>query len=161
MPEVLRMPEVAASTPEAILNSWLVPVNTPFSAGDPIVTVETEKAVVDVEAEAGGLLLRLLVDEGTTVEVGTPIAVWGDAEVPAGELEAFVASLGIAGVPDAVSEAPSEPVPVPTSAPKASPVPAGTPPVAVGASASGRTFASPLARKIARDSGLDLAGLVG
>lgn len=77
MAELLRMPEVAANTEEAILESWNVGVNVPYKAGDPIVTVETEKAVVEVAAERDGVLLRLLVEAGTTVEVGAPIAVWG------------------------------------------------------------------------------------
>ena len=60
----------------------------PYAAGDAIATVETEKAIVDVEAEAGGVILRRVVAEGTKVEVGSPIAVWGTT----GESDADVAT---------------------------------------------------------------------
>ena len=51
MPELLRMPEIAAATTSAVLAQWPIGENTPFSARDVIATVETDKAVVDVEAE--------------------------------------------------------------------------------------------------------------
>ena len=73
MPELLRMPEIAASTTSATLAGWPVSVNTRFSAQDVIATVETDKAVVDVEAESDGVILRTLVPEGTEVEVGTTL----------------------------------------------------------------------------------------
>lgn len=139
MAELLRMPEIAANTAEAILESWNVGVNTPYAAGDPIVTVETEKAVVDVEAENDGVLLRLLVDAGTTVAVGTPIAVWGAPDEPASEVDALVASLSASA--DAVSEAP---------------VPAGA-----AQDTTVRLFASPLARRLARELGVDLDTVSG
>ena len=76
MPEILRMPEVAAGASEAVLSTWNVAVGATFVAGEAIVTVETDKAVVDVEAETGGVMLRQLVDDGSHVEVGSPIAVY-------------------------------------------------------------------------------------
>ena len=51
MPELMRMPGVAAGATEAILAAWNVEPGKPFSAGDVVVTVETDKAVVDVEAD--------------------------------------------------------------------------------------------------------------
>lgn len=75
MPEVLRMPEVAANVTEALIAAWNVAAGAEFAAGEPVVTVETDKAVVDVEAEGAGVLLRQLVDAGAMVEVGSPIAV--------------------------------------------------------------------------------------
>ena len=56
MARLLRMPEVAANAVEAVLAEWPVPENTPFSAQDSIATVETEKAVVDVPADANGVI---------------------------------------------------------------------------------------------------------
>jgi len=140
MAEILRMPEIAANTTEALLASWLVEPETPFAAGDPLATVETEKAAVDVQAEADGVLLRVLVPEGTQVEVGTPLAVWGSPSEPAAVVEALLASLGVTS---------SRP-------------PNGTP---NGTSDSGgspsRIFTSPLARRLAREAGLGLAQVVG
>ncbi|MDX2707586.1 dihydrolipoamide acetyltransferase family protein [Streptomyces sp. PA03-6a] len=149
MAELLRMPEIAANTAEAILESWNVGVNTPYAAGDSIVTVETEKAVVDVEAESDGVLLRLLVDAGTTVPVGTPIAVWGSPHEPASAVDELVASLGGGQAPVTASAA---------SAPPGAVAPAPT-----GAAGDGgeRLFASPLARRLARELGVDLNAVAG
>jgi len=61
MPRVLRMPEVAADTNEAVLAEWLVPENAGFEASDAIATVETEKALVDIEADGAGVVLKTLV----------------------------------------------------------------------------------------------------
>ena len=57
MPELLRMPAVAAGTTEAVLSSWSVAENATVAAHDVVATVETAKAVVDVEAEADGVVL--------------------------------------------------------------------------------------------------------
>ena len=78
MARVLRMPEVAANATEAVLAEWLVAETGDFAVGDAIATVETEKALVDVEAEAAGTVLATLVLPGSAVDVGAPIAVLGD-----------------------------------------------------------------------------------
>ncbi|MFG2475550.1 dihydrolipoamide acetyltransferase family protein [Streptomyces fagopyri] len=175
MAEIMRMPEVAANTTEAILEAWNVGLNTPYAAGDLIVTVETEKATVDVEAEGDGVLLRLLVEAGTTVAVGTPIAVWGAKDESASEVDALVASLGTGEAPVTASTAsatvPEEPATqAATVAPAATGVPAATvAPAATGVPAptgaarddSERIFASPLARRLARELGVDLNAVVG
>ncbi|GAA3533331.1 pyruvate dehydrogenase complex dihydrolipoamide acetyltransferase [Nonomuraea rosea] len=84
MARLLRMPEVAANAGEAVLQGWTVAVGVPFAAGDVIATIETDKAVVDVEAEIDGVLLRTVAAEGTAVAVGTVIAVLGEVGEPAG-----------------------------------------------------------------------------
>ncbi|MFD7874687.1 dihydrolipoamide acetyltransferase family protein [Streptomyces sp. NPDC059766] len=157
MAEIMRMPEVAANTPEAILEAWNVGLNTPYAAGDAIVTVETEKATVDVEAESDGVLLRLLVEAGTTVAVGAPIAVWGAQDESASEVDALVASLGTGEAPvpasTASATAPQEPV-KPTST-------VALAPDVAARDDSERIFASPLARRRARELGVDLKAVVG
>lgn len=157
MAEIMRMPEVAANTPEAILQAWNVALNTPYAAGDQIVTVETEKAAVDVEAESDGVLLRLLVEAGTTVAVGTPIAVWGAKDESTSVVDALVASLG-------TGEAPVTAPTASATAPEEPPTPSGTvAPAPTGAAQdnSERIFASPLARRLARELGVDLNAVVG
>ncbi|MEU6322177.1 dihydrolipoamide acetyltransferase family protein [Streptomyces sp. NPDC047009] len=151
------MPEVAANTPEAILQAWNVGLNTPYAAGDPIVTVETEKAAVDVEAESDGVLLRLLVEAGTTVAVGTPIAVWGAKDESTSAVDALVASLG-------TGEAPTTASTTSPTAPEEPATPAGTvapAPTVAARDNSERIFASPLARRLARELGVDLNAVVG
>jgi pyruvate dehydrogenase E2 component (dihydrolipoamide acetyltransferase) len=166
MPRLMRMPEVAAGGTSAVLHEWSVTEKSEFGRDDVLATVETDKAVVDVEAGQPGTVVRLLVAPGTSVEVGTPIAVLADP----GELVDDVASvLSALGVADAAGQAPD-----PEGAPDqpASPeLPAGlvagtvaasglTPDLR-GSNGNGRLFASPLARRLARERGLDLARLVG
>jgi pyruvate dehydrogenase E2 component (dihydrolipoamide acetyltransferase) len=79
MATLLRVPEVATGSTEAVLTEWLVPENEAFSAGAAIAVLETDKAAVEVEAESDAMILRRLVTGGSTVEVGAPIAVLGTA----------------------------------------------------------------------------------
>jgi pyruvate dehydrogenase E2 component (dihydrolipoamide acetyltransferase) len=155
MPQLLRMPEVQANAVDAVLATWVVPVGQAFSAGETIVTVETEKAIVDVEAEAGGVMLRHLVAEGTQVDVGSPIALLGAAGEAVEDVDAALAQLGLASRPIGSASGPELP---------------GTegdipPTAAVGAleppASQGRRFSSPFARKLAREAGVDLAALTG
>lgn len=153
----MRMPGVAAGATEAILAAWNVEPGKPFAAGDVVVTVETDKAVVDVEAEADGVLLRVLADAGATVEVGGPIALLGVAGEQVDDVERVLAELGVeaadAQVSDAeVAAAPEEAAQAPVAEPAeaSAPVPSG-----------GRVFASPLARKVAREAGVLLEELTG
>lgn len=155
MAHVLRMPEVSANLTEATLLSWIAVVDAPYAQGDPIFTVETDKAVVDVEAEAEGKLLRVLCGEGVQVEVGMPIAIWGSATdaVDEPEVDRLVESLwaGGSGQPDG----------------NTSDRGAADPPAQVGETASSaeqpnvRLFSSPLARKLAREAGIDIADVPG
>src|SRR5919202_1482450 len=94
------MPEIAAATTSATLASWPVAVRQRFSAQDVIATVETDKAVVDVEAETDGVILRTLVPEGAEVEVGTAIALLTRRDEQVDDVDAVLAQLGVtAGAP--------------------------------------------------------------
>lgn len=170
MPTVLRMPEVAANAADAVLADWLVAEHEEFAASDAIATVETEKAAVDVEAEAAGVILKALVTPGSQVEVGAPIAVLGRPGEQVDDLEAVLADLGVAAVtapvvperrdvPDPPPVDPGSGAPVPGGAPVPSVPPAPVEPVPPRA--NGRVFASPLARKIANEGGLPVEKLVG
>ncbi|MDQ1731224.1 MAG: hypothetical protein QOK10_1383, partial [Pseudonocardiales bacterium] len=141
------MPEVAANTTEAVLLSWPVAENVPFASRDTIAVVETAKAVVDVEAEADGVILRTLVPEGTEVAVGEPIALIARTEEVVDDIEATLLRLGFS--PDTKG-------PLAIEIPEADPAPA----LAVSP-AAGRIFASPLARRLARDANLVLDALTG
>ena len=71
MARVLRMPGVAANATDAVLSEWLVDESGEFGAADPIATVETEKAAVDIEADAAGRVLKTLVPPGA--QHGKPV----------------------------------------------------------------------------------------
>lgn len=192
MPRVLRMPSVSANATEAVLAEWLVPEATEFGAADALATVETDKALVDVEADAAGVVLKTLVTAGSQVEVGAPIAVLGAPGEQVGDLPALLRELGVEvvsghpverrDVPD-VPAMPAEPaeqvertepdVDPGSGAPLAEPARIDAPAQVVTPShagpgrdsapvrAGGRVFASPLARKIARDAGLSIADIPG
>src|SRR3954453_20975241 len=99
MPRLMRMPEVAAGGSAAVLQDWQLTENAEFGADTVIATVETEKAIVDVEAEQPGVVLKLLVAPGTSVEVGAPIAVLADPGEQVGDLGAVLAQLGVGQLP--------------------------------------------------------------
>jgi pyruvate dehydrogenase E2 component (dihydrolipoamide acetyltransferase) len=139
---VLRMPGVAANATEAVLAEWLVEESVDFAATDAIATLETEKAMVDVEAEQAGRVLKALVPAGAQVEVGEPIAVLGAVGEQVADLAALLASLGL------TTAQVEEGTVAPTSKPEAE-------------SADGRVFSSPLARKLAKDAGLTLGEITG
>lgn len=169
MAEILRMPEVAANTTEAILSSWLVDLNTPYTAGEAIVTVETDKAVVDVEAESDGVLLRLLVAEGATVDVGAPIAVWGAQSESQADVDELLSSLGVNSLEATSGLESTGPQVAGADEPEAEESVAAQAvesvdllPAPEPAETNGkRLFASPLARKLAREAGLDLGTVAG
>src|SRR4051794_219607 len=167
MARVLRMPGVAANATEAVLSEWLVEESADFAAADALATVETEKAAVDVEADVAGRVLKTLVPPGAQVEVGAPIAVLADPGEQVDDLDAVLASLGVEGATDVVvperRDVPSDPE---SAAPvveegieevQAAARPAAPSPQAV----EGRVFASPLARRIAKDQGLAIEEITG
>jgi pyruvate dehydrogenase E2 component (dihydrolipoamide acetyltransferase) len=155
---VLRMPGVAANATEAVLAEWLVAEATDFAATDALATVETEKAAVDVEADADGRVIKVLVPPGAQVEVGDPIAVLGDPGEEVDDLAALLDSLGVAPAAEVVvPERRDVPDPAPAPAP-AAPAPV---PTAPAARTGGRIFSSPLARKIAKEHGLTVDQIPG
>ena len=168
MPRLLRMPEVAAGAAEAVLAEWLVAERAEFAAADTLATVETDKAMVDVEADDAGVLLSTLVAPGAHVEVGAPIAVLGQPGEVVPDIGAVLADLGVAAPARPADSATPAAAPV-TSAPPATASPAAAAPSAAapaaaapaGPGGNGRVFASPLARRIARQSGVAVETITG
>src|SRR5919202_5703050 len=111
MATLLRMPEISANTVEAVLAEWPLPENATFSAGDPIATVETKKAAVDVPAESDGVLLRILIEPGKSVSVGTPMAVLGAPGETVADLDALVRRLTGVSAPEIAAMPADEPTP--------------------------------------------------
>jgi pyruvate dehydrogenase E2 component (dihydrolipoamide acetyltransferase) len=166
---VLRMPEVAANATEAVLAEWLVVETGDFAVGEVIATVETEKALVDVEAEEAGTVLATLVLPGSAVDVGAPIAVLGAPGEQVADRDALLAELGVAEpVTARVPERRDVPEPgVPdvdpsSGAPLAETPPADVPVVVPATPArNGRVFSSPLARKLAAAANLPIEEIPG
>jgi pyruvate dehydrogenase E2 component (dihydrolipoamide acetyltransferase) len=147
MPELLRMPEVAAGAEEAVLAGWPIAENQAYEAGEIVANVETAKAAVDVEAETSGIILKVLVPAGADVQVGDPIALIGRVGEQVADIDAELARLGIAvGA---------------TNGQGAAAQPAVEAPAPPSTSGNGRVFASPLARRMAKEARLDVSTLTG
>jgi len=175
---LLRIPEISAGATDAVLASWPLAENVPYSAADVIATVETAKAVIDIEAEEAGVILRRLVGEGASVEVGQPIALLGVPGEQAGDIEEMLRAQGMspaasasasgAVAADVIAAGPGPASTGPASTGAASTGPVATVPTGNGAvptvaqpNETGRIFISPLARRLARDGELDIRVLAG
>ena len=162
MAELLRMPEVAAGASSAVLSQWPTGVGASFSTGDVIAIIETDKAVVDVEAEADGTLAHLIATEGQEVTIGDPIALIAAPGEDVEDVDVALASLGVDS--NSGSTTAATPTPVPAS-PANDPAPVSPVPTAEATSEAalptGRLFVSPIARRLAKEAGIALAGIAG
>jgi pyruvate dehydrogenase E2 component (dihydrolipoamide acetyltransferase) len=170
MAETISMPKLGFDMQEGVLVRWVKNEGENVNKGDVLAEIETDKATVEVESSASGVIRKLLVEAGAVVPVGDPIAVVGSADEK------------IEGMPAQTTEAPAEkktddqkgperktepekPQPedgsqkaeaAPQTQPAQAPVPQAPAPAH-----EGPIKASPLAKKIARDKNLDLARVQG
>lgn len=158
MADLINMPKLGFDMQEGQLIGWLKKPGDTVEAGDVIAEIESDKATVEVEAYVAGTLLELLVQEGDWVPIGAPIAVVGEK----GE-EYDLAALGVAEqapAEQAPAEAGAEAAPARQAAPAAAPA-AAPPAGGDGNGFPGGVRASPLARRVAEDMGIDLAQVPG
>ncbi len=160
MPTEILMPALSPTMEEGKLAKWLVKEGQTIKPGDIIAEIETDKATMEVEAVDEGKVGRLLVSEGTEgVKVNTPIAtLLGDGE-SAGAAAAPKNTPAAAPKAEAPKAAPVAKAPTPAPAPQAAPT--ASQPKSNGHGGGERVFASPLARRLAKGGGLDLAALSG
>ncbi len=155
MADTVMMPKLGFDMKEGTLVRWVKKVNDTVNVGDVIAEIETDKATVEVEAYASGILRKWLVNENTIVEVGAPIAIIGTADEP---IEGGIAPTASA-------------TPAPQASASASPAPAASAPKAanghtVSAPVSDEGYpggikASPVARRMAEEKGINLAQVSG
>ncbi|ATQ55745.1 pyruvate dehydrogenase complex dihydrolipoamide acetyltransferase [Paracoccus yeei] len=151
MPTEILMPALSPTMEEGTLAKWLVKEGDEVKSGDILAEIETDKATMEFEAVDEGRIGKLLVAEGSAgVKVNTPIAVLLDEGESADD---------IGSSPSAKPEAKAEAPKAESAAPAA---PAAAPSQAAPKKADGgRVFASPLARRIAAEKGIDLAAVTG
>lgn len=144
---IIDMPRLSDTMTEGVLVAWLKKEGDPVEPGDIIAQVETDKATMDVEAFDKGILLKQLIKEGEAVPVGAPIAILGEpGEDISSILEQYQKS----------QEAPSKAsTALPEPEPETHPVPPAPP------TDGKRIKASPLARKLAQEYGIDLSTVKG
>jgi len=155
MSEVI-MPRLSDTMEEGELAKWLKNIGDPVKKGESLAEIETDKATMDLEAFEDGVLEQQLVAEGTIVPIGQPVAVIGDGSG---------ASASAPAAPTAAAEAPAPATeaPAPAAEPTAPAAPAAEAPAPLqhAVAPDDKLRASPLARKIARDNGIDLADIAG
>ena len=95
MANLFRMPSISADTEEVVLLEWSVKPGTKVAAGDAIAVVETDKANVDITVDQTSILWRSLVEPGTSLDVGTPIAILIGEDEQVTDEQALLDSLGI------------------------------------------------------------------
>ncbi|MBK8763768.1 MAG: E3 binding domain-containing protein [Burkholderiaceae bacterium] len=74
--QILVMPKFGLTMTEGMVSEWLVAPGQSFAAGQPLVAIETDKAVTELEAPAAGVMVSHIAPVGSTLEVGEPIATW-------------------------------------------------------------------------------------
>lgn len=136
----ILMPKLGLTMTEGLLASWAVKPGDEVKPGDLLFVVETEKVASDVFADEPGRVEKILVAEGETVPVGTPVCA-------------------LASASGSARNAPAAAQPV--SPPALSPAMNGRPAEGAAARADRRIVATPLARRAAREAGVDLARLAG
>ena len=155
MPIDITMPALSPTMEEGKLAKWHVKEGDSVSSGDVIAEIETDKATMEVEAVDEGKIGKILVAEGTeNVKVNAVIAVL----LQDGESADAVAAPTAAPAPKA--EAPKVEAPAPAPAPAAA-APAPKPVAAPAKAEGGKVFASPLARRLAKEAGIDVAAISG
>jgi len=155
------MPRLSDTMEQGTIGRWLVKEGDAFSEGDVLAEIETDKALMELQAYDDATMLRILVKDGETADLGAPIAIVGEAgedvaashgkakEAEAEEPEAAAEEPEVKAEPEAEPERAAQP------AAQAEPVPNGKAP-------AGTTLkVSPIARKMADQAGIDLAPLAG
>jgi pyruvate dehydrogenase E2 component (dihydrolipoamide acetyltransferase) len=174
------MPRLSDSMEEGTVLKWLKSVGDEVAVGEELVEIETDKANMVYESDLPGTLVEILAQEGDTLPVGDPIARVGDASEVTGngaggpgadasargagdEANGQAQSADQPAIerPERASASPPAPPPATAAPAAAAPAPSSPAPAAAPAAPDGRVKASPIARRVAKERGLDLHGLSG
>ena len=145
----IMMPALSSTMTEGKISQWLINVGDKVNVGDMVLVVESDKADMDVESYEEGYLAKILVPEGSSAAVGAPVALIAKTK----DEIAKVAAAGVGGgSAPAMAAAPAAAAPA-TSAPVAM--------ASAAAPTTGRVVASPFAKKLAEEKGIDLTRVTG
>jgi len=151
MAKEVRLPQLGQTMEEGTVVNCLVKIGDEVKKGDPIFEIETDKATLEMESPAGGFVKYILVEPNQTLPVGAPMMVLGekDEQVPMSFLEELTGGKGLAAgaMLTPVSQVPTRPAP-----PVVEPEPSKP---------AGKIMASPRAKKLAEELGVDLATVKG
>ncbi|MEM9051909.1 MAG: pyruvate dehydrogenase complex dihydrolipoamide acetyltransferase [Bacteroidota bacterium] len=163
MAEIVRMPKLSDTREEGVVAEWHKKVGDEVSTGDVLAEIETDKATMEFESFQDGVLLHIGVETGETAAVDSILAILGEKGENIDDLLKEGAAPSASAKEESAAPAP-EPTPAPAPVAEAAPAPTSTPapaPQPVAASSNGRVKASPLARSIASEKGIDLAAVHG
>ncbi|HQU37832.1 MAG TPA: dihydrolipoamide acetyltransferase family protein [Anaerolineales bacterium] len=155
MAETINMPKLGFDMAEGTLVRWVKQVGENINKGDVLAEIETDKATVEVESPAGGVVLQLIVNQGDVVPVNAPIAVVGAAG------EKISDQSSVSSGQSKVESGKKKEESVADEKPVQSPGQSASVPSTVSTPSDGAIKASPLAKKIARDNNINLAQLQG
>jgi pyruvate dehydrogenase E2 component (dihydrolipoamide acetyltransferase) len=161
MAEIVYMPKLSDTMTEGVVAEWHKKVGDTVKSGELLAEIETDKATMEFESFYDGVLLHIGVEKGQTVPVNVLLAIIGNAGE---DVQALIAQAGSSAPAEAPKAEVATPEAAPTPAPVAvvAPVAAPTAPSTVSnTNASGRILASPLAKKLAEEKGVDLAFIAG
>ena len=158
MPIKILMPALSPTMEKGNLARWLKKEGDAIKSGDVIAEIETDKATMEVEAVDEGVLAKILVPDGAQdVKVNELIAlIAGEGE----DAKAVASGAGASAPAAAAAAAPKSEAAPATSAPAAAAAPAQAP-AAKPAATGGRVFASPLAKRLAKEAGIDISAIEG
>ncbi len=157
----VTMPAMGADMTEGTVVKWLKSEGDDVARGDKLAEIETDKTVVEMEAYNAGILRKIVLGDGSRAPVGSLLAYIGDADDVLPEMDDAAAPEEAVEAAESVPEVELEvavPEPIPQPAPTPEPVVAAPPSPTVE---GGRIKASPLARRLAREKGYDLAAIPG
>jgi pyruvate dehydrogenase E2 component (dihydrolipoamide acetyltransferase) len=166
MPINILMPALSPTMEKGNLAKWLKKEGDKVKSGDVIAEIETDKATMEVEAVDEGTIAKILVPEGTQdVPVNDIIAVLageGEDVKAAGAAPApKAAAAPVAQAAPAAAPAAAAPAPKPAAAPAPAPAPQPAAPAATQANGHARVFSSPLARRLAKEAGIEIGRVNG
>lgn len=153
MAEIVRMPKLSDTMTEGQVAEWHKKVGDVVEAGELLAEIETDKATMEFESFQDGVLLHIGVNKGETAVVDSILAILGEKGEDVSEL---IANDTIPTSAPVKEEAPAPSAPVAKVEP-----PVATPEPVKSTNTSGRVFASPLAKKLAEEKGVDVASIPG
>lgn len=157
MEEVVLMPRLSDTMTEGVIAGWQKKVGDTVKKGEVLADIETDKATMELESYKDGVLLYQGAQKGEKILVNDLLCIIGQAGM---DIDAIVK--GLKSGSGATGAAPATPAaPAPVAAPAATPVPVAAPAVSAQVVNEGRIFASPLAKKIAQEKGIDLKYVKG
>jgi pyruvate dehydrogenase E2 component (dihydrolipoamide acetyltransferase) len=160
--EVITMPRLSDTMEEGTVASWLKKVGDTVNEGDILAEIETDKATMEFEAFFSGTLLHIGIQEGESAPVDSLLAIIGDKDADVNQaIAAATASSQQTAVPTPVEAPKASVVPAPVATPTAAPVKAAAPAPAPVKNTTGRVIASPLAKKLAEERGIQIANVPG